>query len=167
MRNRLLYLLTAVILMVCSTMHALAEENGDSHAVKLLTSQKESKILYGAKLKIAKPFINRTPMGVILDEIDMLVICPLNLKDENGLKLAKKARTVLTGYNLVQQIDDERSKMDIYIDEPQNEKFTEIILYHHRPEPSIMLFVGDFNVKSLIKVGEASAQDRKHLKKYN
>jgi hypothetical protein len=55
--------------------------------------------------------------------------------------------------------------MDIYIDTPKGDKFSEIVLYNTRPEASIILFVGDFTVESLIKVGEASEEERKHLKK--
>lgn len=167
MKTRLSYLLAAVAFMICSTVHAVEGHDEDSQAMQLLTSQKEAKVLSGAKMKIARPFLKRTPMGVIIDEIEMMVICPLDLESENDLKLIRKAKSVLTGYNMVRQIDDERSKMDIFIDSPQNDKFSEIILYHSRPEPSIMLFVGDFNVESLIKVGKASEQERKNLKKYN
>jgi hypothetical protein len=55
--------------------------------------------------------------------------------------------------------------MTIYIDTPQDNTPHEIILYNTKPEASIMLFKGDFTVESLIKVGEASEQERKHLKK--
>ena len=167
MKTTLSYLLAAVAFMICSTVHAAEGHDEDSQAMQLLTSLKEAKVLSGAKMKIARPFIKRTPMGVILDEIEIMAICPLDTESENGLKLIRKVKSALTGYNLVQQIDDERSKMDIYIDSPQNDKFSEIIIYRSRPEPSIMLFIGDFNVESLIKVGKVSEQERKNLKKYN
>ena len=167
MRRFITYILTAAAFMVCYATHAWAEGNKDSQAAKLLTTQKDAKILSGAKLRIAKPFIKKTPMGVIVDEIELMVICPVYTEDGNDSRLVRNACMVLSGYNLVRQIDDERSKMDIYIDSPENDKFSEIILYHHRPEPSIMLFVGNFDVESLIKVGKASEQERKNLKKYN
>lgn len=167
MRRFITYILTAAAFMVCCATHAWAEGNKDSQAAKLLTTQKEAKILSGAKLRIAKPFIKKTPMGVIVDKIERMVICPIDLESESGSRLIKKINPVLTAYNLVQQINDERSRMDIYIDSPENDKFSEIILYHHKPEPSIMLFVGNFDVESLIKVGKASEQERKNLKKYN
>ena len=124
-----------------------------------------AKILEGTKLKIARPFLKRTPMGVIIDEIEMMIICQLDSDAGSDTALKQKAQEVLKRYNLVREIDDERSKMDIYIDTPQNDRFSEIILYHTRPEPSIMLFVGNFTVESLVKVGEVSEQQRKHLKK--
>ena len=134
--------------------------------MEMLDSKKESKKLEGGMFKIAKPFIKRTPMGAILDEITMMVICPLDLEGgKDGGHLAEEAKRVLKSYNLVQEIDDEMSTMTIYIDTPKEDKFSEIILYHTRPDPAIMLFVGNFTVDSLIRVGELSEQQRKHLKK--
>ena len=105
-------------------------------------------------------------MGVILDEINMLAICPLELDPQkDDFKFTKEAEKVLKAYNLVREIDDEKSTMTIYIDTPQDNRFSEIVLYNTKPEASIMLFVGDFTVESLIKVGEASEQQRKYLKK--
>ena len=95
----------------------------------------------------------------------MMIICPMDLESKDAHSLKREAQKVLQKYNLVQQIDDEKSTMDIYIDTPDGERFSEIILYNIKPEASIMLFMGDFTVESLIKVGEASEQERMHLKK--
>ena len=154
--------------MFCSNLHAWDRHEGESPAVHMLDSRKESKVLEGTMLKLARPFLKRTPMGVIVDEIEMMVICPLEKNDKQGdVDLVEEARKVLKGYNLVKEIDDERSKMTIYIDTPQENRFSEIVLYHTRPEASIMVFVGNFTVESLIKVGEVSDQQRKYLKKNN
>ena len=166
MKHTLTYIYIASFLLICSGLHASRLMDEDSPALELLDANKESKKLDGTKLKIARPFIKRTPMGAIIDEISMLVICPLDLDDKkNDASLANEAKQVLKGYNLVKEIDDEKSAMSIYIDTPKEDRFSEIILYHTRPDPSIMLFVGDFTVESLIRVGELSDQQRKHLKK--
>lgn len=165
MKNQLILLLAVALLLLCPSLNAWNGSEGDSPAVHMLDSQKDAKILDGGKLKIARPFLKRTPMGVIIDEIEMMIICPLDSDAGSDTALKQKAQEVLKRYNLVREIDDERSKMDIYIDTPQNDRFSEIILYHTRPEPSIMLFVGNFTVESLVKVGEVSEQQRKHLKK--
>ena len=167
MKNLQIFLLAVALFMLCPTLNAWNGTEGDSPAIQMLDSKKEAKILDGTKLKIARPFLKRTPMGVIIDEIEMMIICPLENDTQNGARLVKEAQAVLKRYNLVREIDDERSKMDIYIDTPEDDKFSEIILYHTRPEPYIMLFVGNFTVESLIKVGEMSEQQRKHLKKNN
>ena len=161
MKHSYIFNIAVALFMLCPSLHAFE----DSPIVEILDNHKEAKKLDGTKLKVARPFLKRTPMGVIVDEINMMVICPLDLNDIEGRIFSGKALNVLKTYNLVKQIDDEKSTMDIYIDTPQNDRFSEIILYNTRPEASIMLFVGDFTVESLIKVGEASEQERKHLKK--
>ena len=151
--------------MFCLPICLLAENKWESPIMDMLETHKESKKLEGTKLKVARPFLKRTPMGVIMEEINMMIICPMKLETSEGSKLSKDALGTLKQYNLVKQIDDEKSTMDIYIDTPQGDRFSEIILYNTKPEASIMLFVGDFTVESLIKVGEVSEQERKHLKK--
>lgn len=158
--------IAAGLLLLSTSLQATVLHEGDSPVAVMLDSNKETKTLDGAKLKIARPFLKRTPMGVILDEINMLAICPLELDpQEDSFHFTVEAQKVLKGYNLVREIDDEKSTMTIYIDTPQNDRFSEIVLYNTKPEASIMLFVGDFTVESLIKVGEVSEQQRKNLKK--
>jgi hypothetical protein len=129
---------------------------------RMLNSRNESKRLEVAKFRIAKPFLKRTPMGVISDEIDMMIICST---EDDTPEMALKTAEALKSYILVREIDDERSKMAIYVDKPQGESFKEIVIVNSRPEHSLILFSGDFTVQSLIKVGEISEQERKHLKK--
>ena len=166
MKNLIKYIVTLSVLIFSTDIHALAEPEDTSPAVQMLEAQKDSKRLDGAKFKVAKPFIKRTPMGVIIDEIEMMIICPL---ENNSSKaedlLPAEAKEMLKKYILVKEIDDERSTMAIYIDNPKGNNFSEIVIYNKRPDASIMLFVGDFTVESLIKVGEVSEQQRKHLKK--
>ena len=166
MKHSYIFNIAAAVLMLCTPLYASAGQEEESRVLEVLDSYKEAKKLDGAKLKIARPFLKRTPMGVIVDEINMLVICPM---DTTGVKKDQisedKALKTLKEYNLVREIDDEMSTMTIYIDTPQDNRFSEIVLYNTRPETSVMLFMGDFTVESLIKVGEASEQERKHLKK--
>lgn len=165
MKHIFIYI-AACLLPICTSLSATPLHEGDSPVAVILDSNKETKILDGTKLKIAKPFLKRTPMGVIIDEINMLAICPLELDpQEDSFNFTIEAQKILKGYNLVKEIDDEKSTMTIYIDTPQNDRFSEIVLYNTKPEASIMLFVGDFTVESLIKVGEVSEQQRKNLKK--
>ena len=166
MKRILLFPTAVVFTLLCTSLQASQLHEGDSPALEMLDSNRDSKKLDGAKLKIARPFLKRTPMGAIIDEIQMLVICPLDVDGkQNDISFINKAHNVLKGYNLVSEIDDELSEMAIYIDTPRDNRFSEIILYHTRPEPSIMLFVGDFTVESLTRVGELSEQQRKNLKK--
>ena len=80
MKKFITYVLSAAALMLSLSVYASSGNEGNSPAAQMLEAQKDSKILDGTKLKIARPFIKRTPMGVILDEIDMMIICPLYTK---------------------------------------------------------------------------------------
>ena len=167
MKHVFLHIILATF-MLCPNIQAHSWQEGESPVYKILDSQKESKKIDGAMLKFARPFLKRTPMGVIIDEIHMMIICPMELDpQEEKFKFTVATNEVLGRYNMVEKIDDEKSTMTIYIDTPQDNKFSEIILYNTKPEGCIMLFVGDFTVESLIKVGEVSEQQRKNLKKNN
>ena len=166
-KNLLLALLIAIFAILSSAPSAMAEHSEDSPMVRLLTSKNKSKILKDAKLKLARPFIKLTPMGILIDDINELIIYSLDMEEENDTSLLSEAKTVFKKYDLVKTIDDEKSNLHIYIDTPQNDQFSEIILYRTRPDPTIMVFIGDFTLESLKKVGEASENERKHLKKNN
>ena len=157
------YILAGVLALGVAVHTAYADgADGLSPVERMLNSCKESKRLEGAKFRIAKPFLRRTPMGAIVDEIHMMIICPT---DDDGQMVKNRAYEALKDYLLVEEIDDELSQMAIYVDKPENDRFNEIVIINSRPEPSIMLFSGDFTVQSLIKVGELSRQQRKNLKK--
>ena len=124
----------------------------------MLEAGKKTKRLEGSTLKMARPILKKTPISVIMDNIEMMMICPL--EKEKG-ELTARTEKMLDRYMLVREIDDEISNMFIYIDSPDNDRFSELILYTKSPEPIIMLFEGDFTVEDLMKVGELSVQDRK------
>ena len=154
------------LLLSCFQLQASSSYEGNSHIAETLESYKDAKKLDGAKMKIARPFIKKTPMGAMLDQIEMMIICPMERHSNNKAVLTENsALEILADYDLVKKIDDERSAMSIYIDKPKDNRFSEIILYNTRPESSVMLFVGDFTVESLIRVGEISDQQRKNVKK--
>ena len=166
MKHSYLFILAVAAFMLCTTLDSSARQEKESHILEELDSYKDTKKLDGTKLKIARQFLKRTPMGVIVDEINMLVICPMDTTGANKDQISSiKAARTLKEYNMVREIDDEKSTMTIYIDTPQDNRFSEIILYNTKPEASVMLFMGDFTVESLIKVGEASQQERKQHKK--
>ena len=155
----------AVLMMLClvsPSVHAASGSGEFSPVESMLNSRRDSKRLEGTKFKIAKPFLRRTPMGAIVDEISMMIICST---EDDGADDVKRTNDALKDYILVKEIDDELSLMAIYVDKPQGDRFSEIVIVNTRPEPSIMLFSGDFTVQSLIKVGELSEQQRKNLKK--
>jgi hypothetical protein len=97
-------------------------------------------------------------MSVVMDDIEAMLICPLEKSDKN---IEQQVEKVLKSYTKVNEIDDSSYMMYIFIDELDGERFSEIILYTTRPDKSIMVFCGDFTVEALMKVGELSEQQRK------
>ena len=143
---------------LCQYSYAAGDKYEESPAVKVLEAGKKTRRLEGSTLKIARPILKKTPISAIMDNIEMMMICPL--EKEKG-ELTERTERMLNRYMLVREIDDEISNMFIYIDSPDNDRFSELILYTKSPEPTVMLFEGDFTVEDLMKVGELSVQDRK------
>lgn len=161
--NRILKIMMAVALIVlCLGVRAAGRNEGVSPAVSLLETNKSTKTLEGVMLKIAKPILRKTPMVAVMDDIEMMMMCPVGKvsKKDNG-EFAHKAEAVFKEYMLAHEINDELSHMFIYVHGLEGNRFEELILYITSPEPNILLFRGDFTVEGLMKVGELSEQDRK------
>jgi hypothetical protein len=158
MKTILKLMLAALMIMSCHYVHAAGKKADDSTAMQMLGNEKKAKKLEGATLKIAKTFLKKTPMSVVMDDIEAMLICPLEKSDD---VVEPKVEQVLKSYTKVSEIDDSSYMMYIFIDELDGERFSEIILYTTRPDKSIMVFCGDFTVEALMKVGELSEQQRK------
>ena len=150
--------MAVTLAVLCQYGYAAGDNTGESPAVKVLESGRKAKRLEGPTLRIAKPIIKKTPISAIVDDIEMMIICPL---DKESSDMTATAERMLKNYMLVKEINDELSHMLIYISTPADEKFSELILYTKSPELKILLFEGDFTVEGLMKVGELSVQDRK------
>ena len=155
MRNILI--IFTVLAMLCPVTHASAKKADDSVAIQMLRSNKKAKTLEGTTMRLAKPVLKKTPMSVLMDNIDAMMICPLEKADKAFLK---EVDTMLGRYSKVNEINDEDYRMLIYIDTLNGNRFTEIILYTTDPEKTIMVFCGDFTTEGLTKVGELSDQQR-------
>lgn len=150
------------LIMVCQSAHALAWSGDSGPAVSLLDSTRSTRKLEGVMLRIAKPILKKTPMVAVMDDIDMMMLCPVGkiTRKDKG-QFAGKVDKVLKDYMLVHEINDELSRMFIYVYGLEGNRFPELILYITSPESNLMLFRGDFTVEGLMKVGELSEQDRK------
>ena len=166
MNNILKMIVAATFAVLCQTPYASAERPEDSPAVQTLETCRDAKTYEGAMLKLAKPFLKKTPMGFLMDKIESIRICPIE-KDgkEDEAVLTAKIEKMLTQYSNVNEINDDSYHMLIYIDEVKEYRFSEIILYTTSPEKSVMVFNGDFTIESLKKVGEISDQQRQERKK--
>jgi hypothetical protein len=146
-----------MLAMLCPGTPASGKKADDSVAIQMLQSKKKAKTLEGATLKLAKPVLKKTPMSVFMDNIDAMLICPLEKSDKVSLDNVDK---MLCGYTKVNEINDDDYRMLIYIDTLHGNRFTEIILYTTDPDKTIMVFCGDFTTEGLKKVGELSDQQR-------
>ena len=158
--------MAVTLTVLCQDIYASGRKAEESPAIQTLGSLKEAKKLEGAMLKMARPILKKTPMSVVMDNIETMVICQMGKdgKDEDP-ELKAIVERVLEHYSKVDEIDDEMYRMLIYIDEPQGDRFSEIILYTTRKDKSVMVFKGDFTIDSLKKVGELSDQQRELRKR--
>ena len=153
-------MLTAMLL--CHSTYAAADKGEDSAAVKVIESEKKTRRLEGATLKIARPILKKTPMVAVMDDIEMMMHCPVDkISRKDHGEFAGKVDKVLKDFMLVKEIDDELSHMLIYVGGLEGKRFNELILYIISPDQTLLYFRGDFTEEGLMKVGELSEQDRK------
>lgn len=151
-------IMAVTFIIFCQYSYAAGNKYKESPAVKVLEEGKKTRRLEGSTLKMARPILKKTPISVIMDDIEMMMLCPL---EKNSADLTAKAEKMLGNYTMVREINDELSHIYIYIDTPTSNRFSELILYTESPEANIMLFEGDFTIEGLMQVGELSVQDRK------
>ena len=154
---RSLLIIFTVLAILCPSTAAAGKKADDSVAIQMLQSNKKAKTLEGTTLKLARPVLKKTPMSVLMDQIDAMLICPLEKSDNAYLD---KVDTMLGSYSKVNEINDDDYRMLIYIDTLHGNRFSEIILYTTDPDKTIMVFCGDFTTEGLTKVGELSDQQR-------
>ena len=74
--HTLVLMLTAMLL--CHSTYAAPDKVEDSAAVKVIESGKKTRRLEGATLKIARPILKKTPMVAVMDDIEMMMHCPVD-----------------------------------------------------------------------------------------
>lgn len=153
--------MTLICLTLCHDINASEPEKDNTPAIKALQSGKKTRRLEGATMKLARPILKKTPMSAVMNDIEMMMFCPVEKNNSKDGEFAGRVKNALKGYMLAHEIDDELSHMLIYVDEVKGNRFTELILYITSPDQTILYFRGDFTVEALMKVGELSEQDRK------
>ena len=162
LKIRNIIVLTLAALMLCHNTYASSDKFVDSEAAKVIESGKKTRRLERGTLRIARPILKKTPMVAVMDDIEMMMHCPIGKisRKDNG-EFAGKVDKVLKDFMLVKEIDDELSHMLIYVNGVEGDRFNELILYIVSPDQTLLYFRGDFTVDGLMKVGELSEQDRK------
>jgi hypothetical protein len=153
--------MTLICLTLCHDINASEPEKDNTPAIKALQSGKKTRRLEGATMRLARPILKKTPMSAVMNDIEMMMFCPVEKNNSKDGEFAGRVKKALKGYMLAHEIDDELSHMLIYVDEVKGNRFTELILYITSPDQTILYFRGDFTVEALMKVGELSEQDRK------
>jgi hypothetical protein len=153
--------MTLICLTLCHDINASEPKKDNTPAIKALQSGKKTRRLEGATMRLARPILKKTPMSAVMNDIEMMMFCPVEKNNSKDGEFAGRVKNALKGYMLAHEIDDELSHMLIYVDEVKGNRFTELILYITSPDQTILYFRGDFTVEALMKVGELSEQDRK------
>ena len=162
LKTRNIIVLTLASLLLCQSTYAAADKFVDSEAAKVIESGKKTRRLEGTTLKIARPILKKTPMVAIMEDIEMMMHCPVDkISRKDHGEFAGKVDKVLKDFLLVKEIDDELSHMLIYVGGLEGNRFNELILYIISPDQTLLYFRGDFTEEGLMKVGELSEQDRK------
>ena len=154
-------ILAVVLITFCQTGYAVEQASRNDQLEQLLDSNKNAKKLEGAMLRLVRPIIKKTPMVAMVEDIDMMVSCPVGKNRKDDPMFREQAEAIFSNYTLVKEINDELSHMYIYITGLDGDRFNELVLYITSPEPSILFFKGDFTVESLMEVGRLSELDRK------
>ncbi|MBR5274435.1 MAG: hypothetical protein IKU33_04240, partial [Bacteroidales bacterium] len=111
MRNLLKIFMILACFMVCHETYASRPDDNNSPAIKALQSGKKTRRLEGATLKLARPILKKTPMSVVMDDIDMMMFCPVDKNNSKDGEFAGRVKKALKGYMLAHEIDDELSHM--------------------------------------------------------
>ena len=150
MKNVLKTTLAVILTILCQISFAGNSSEKDSPAIQLLESGPKARKLEGAMLRMARVVMKKTPMVVIMNDIDLIIICPM----ENASKdFSQKVTSMLKNYALAGEVNEKDSEMSVYIDAVKNGHFTELIIYNKRPDDSIMLFQGNFTPEELQEMG--------------
>ena len=74
---RSILIIFTVLAMLCPNTPASGKKADESAAIQMLRPNKKAKTLEGTTMRLARPVLKKTPMSVFIDNIDALLICPL------------------------------------------------------------------------------------------
>lgn len=82
--------MAVALLAICPDIYAAGEKAEDSPVVKVLESGKKTRRIEGTALKIARPIIKKTPMSAVMDDIDMMMMCPVERTTRHLMESLRK-----------------------------------------------------------------------------
>ena len=115
----------------------------------------------GTKLKMARPILKKTPVAAIIDELDVLYMFSFKDGKESEEKtFQSNAMKVLSRYTKAGEINDDVSRMYIFLNQQEGDVFHEMVLLNVWPTTSMMVFHGNFTEESLRRMEEISKKQR-------
>jgi hypothetical protein len=159
-------LLSILAVLTCLAFSARAGEPAKTPAVKFLEANEGVRgakymNLNGLMLKMARPTLKKTPVAAIIDELETLHMFSFKEGRESEEKaFVTAADKMLRSYVKVSEINDEISRMVIYVDQPNDNACHEMVLLITWPSTSMMVFNGDFTEDSLRRMDEISKKQR-------
>ena len=157
MRKTLHIMLAAVLAVFCQSISAAVPPGDGSEVVQLLESNRKARKLEGGMLRLARPIIKKTPMGYVMDNITMMIVCPV--EDDDKTFASKAEALIKDNYTLAGAVNDEEKVISLYVDTPKDDRCSLLILRSVKPDNAIMLFKGDFTIEDLQEVGRRSEED--------
>ena len=150
-------MLAAVLAVFCQNISAAAPPGDGSEVIRILESNKKARRLEGGMLRLARPIIKKTPMGYVMDNITMMIVCPV--EDDDNTFAPKVEALINENYTLAGSVNDEEKAISLYVDTPKDDRCSLLILRSIKPDNAIMLFKGDFTIEDLQEVGRRSEED--------
>ena len=157
MRKTLHIMLAAVLAVFCQNISAAVPPGDGSEVIQILESNKKARRLEGGMLRLARPIIKKTPMGYVMDNITMMIVCPV--EDDDKTFAPKVEALIKENYTLAGSVNDEEKMISLYVDTPKDDRCSLLILRSVKPDNAIMLFKGNFTIEDLQEVGRRSEED--------
>ena len=98
--------MTLICLTLCHDIHASEPEKDNTPAIKALQSGKKTRRLEGATMRLARPILKKTPMSAVMNDIEMMMFCPVEKNNSKDGEFAGRVKNALKGYMLAHEIDD-------------------------------------------------------------
>ena len=151
---------------MCLAFSARADEPAKSPAVKFLEANDglegaRCMKIDGLMLRMARPTLKKTPVLAIIDELESLYMFSFkDGKESDETAFQAEAMKVLNMYTKAGEINDDISRMLIFLNRQEGNVFHEMVLLNIWPTTSMMVFHGYFTEDSLRRMDEISKKQR-------
>lgn len=164
--KRFLYSIAATLFFIHGIDAYATSKNDNPSPIETLVESSEDikggnlEKIEGFTLKLAKPFMKKTPIAAIMNNLDRMVMFSMEDTSVQDYSIfMHKADEILKDYFKITEMRKDDNLTSLYIDaSPEKSTFSEMIMYVTKPSVAIMIFKGNFTMESLKKMGELSQQ---------